>query len=173
LNQSVSIIVDTIDLIGKEITINILNKNKIITKEEYGIVPFVQDTTSKVRNDGYAIFNVDFKGSEDEVTDNWSELIGENGKAQLCIFVNVVNEKDVVYCGQNPPDHEGEGKEDNKYWLDFKGKWFNLYNDGTVIVISGISTQLGEETHNGKQWPVYETKVYSNYSVNFPENVSI
>jgi len=42
----------------------------------------------------------------------------------------------------------------------------NATNDkGTVVVVSGKSTKLGDFKSNNKQWPVYKTTVYQNMSL--------
>ena len=64
LGETVYVVVDTIGLIGKEISLNILDKNKILTEKTYDKISFlkndkISDGTyrEKVRDDGYAIYN--------------------------------------------------------------------------------------------------------------------
>lgn len=171
LKETVYVVVDTVGLIGSEITLNILDADKILTNKKYGVIPFLQNGedkqglfTEKVRSDNFAFFEVDFKAATDEQTNLWAEAIGEYSKVNLCLILDVKGQKDVLFFGSNPAAHS-EGIASERCWLDMSDKLFRLYNDGTVMVISGISEELGAVSHRGDQWPVYATRIYSHFSM--------
>ena len=153
LGKEIYIIVDTINLVGREVSVNVLDIKKVIADKEFGVLSIQQDgkdvnglLKAKVREDGYAIFTVILKPGKDDkdqkTLESWRVKIGAapDNKLQLCLLVSVEPEPNetILYCGTNPSDHTG-GKNESNYWLDTEEKWFdvNAENGNLYLLIAG------------------------------------
>ena len=146
LGQDTYIIIDTMHMAGEEVTVKILDRDKIMAGAAYGTITFMQyaekdkgkfaDKASgsdgifkvKVRNDGFAVIKVQLASSDKSTTTKWSKAIGktEAKTADLCIAVESSNSS-IQFLGINIDDKENSEAGKKNYWLNTNGKWFKLY----------------------------------------------
>ncbi|MCX8533192.1 N-acetylmuramoyl-L-alanine amidase [Chryseobacterium luquanense] len=145
LGETVYVMVDTISLVGKEISLNIMDKDKIISEKVYEKLSFTDDKNSgdtykeKVGNDGYAIFKITLKPSKDDKEEKklaeWRNKIAKASDKKLKLSLKVKAEGDnITYCGKNP-DGQTDGRKEDNYWLDTDAKAFIVRRKNPVIVI--------------------------------------
>ena len=149
LGEAVYIIVDTLNLVGREVTVNILDVKKIITAEEYDVLSFQQDEKdvngllkATVQENGYAVFTVRLQpgkdNEENKTLESWRNKIGAAPykRLYLGLLVSVKAEANetIMYCGSNPAHNPGDKSESN-YWLDMEGKWLEVRRKNPVIVL--------------------------------------
>ncbi|WP_118952001.1 N-acetylmuramoyl-L-alanine amidase [Taibaiella helva] len=148
VGEELYVVVQTSGLAGKEIGINILDRDGIVVKDKYGLLSVLQDDAdkqgkyvTKVRDDNFAIFKLAMKAKDDKVTEQWRKQIGEakDKKAYFCLLVDAHSKNtgiQVQYNGKNPPkDHTSAKADKTNYWLDTEGDWFELRRKNPVIVI--------------------------------------
>ncbi|OBW41373.1 N-acetylmuramoyl-L-alanine amidase [Chryseobacterium sp. MOF25P] len=149
VEDEIYIVVKTQGLSGKNIEINILDRDGVITKDEYSPLAVLQDNMdkkgefiTKVRDDGFAIFKLEMKPSKNENDIKiWRDKIAatKDKKAKLCILVDAHSRNPdlkVNYLGKNSESDKSSQKADkHNYWLDENGKWFELRRKSPVIII--------------------------------------
>lgn len=148
LEDELYVVVQTTGLIGKEVEINIQDREGIIAKDKYGLVTVLQDGkdksgefSAKVGADNLAVFKLEMKAKDDKTTEDWRKKIAasKDKKAYLCILVDAHSRNAgiiVQYNGKNPEGDSGSAKAGKQnYWLDTKGDWFELRKKIPVIVI--------------------------------------
>lgn len=148
VGEELYVVVLTSGLTGKEVEINILDRDAVIAKDKYGLLTALQDNadkqgkfTAKVGDDNFAIFKLEMKAKDDKVTEQWRKKVGEakDKKAYLCLLVDAHSKNagiQVQYNGKNPPkDHTSAKADKTNYWLDTDSDWFELRRKNPVIVI--------------------------------------
>lgn len=179
LEDEIYVAVRTTGLVGRTISINILDKNATITAGAYGILSPLQDKAdkkgrfiTKVQDDGLAIFKIQLQPSLiKKDTKIWRDKIiaSKDKRAYLCILVDAHSQNkdlEVIYMGKNPATDKSSKKGDHlNYWLDETEKWFELNNDGTVVVVSGTDTKEEKDPTQNIYWVMYKTSVYRNMSL--------
>ena len=181
VEDEVYVVVRTTGLVGRNIEINILDRDSTIMKGEYSVLNVLQDNLdkkgeyiAKVNEDGLAIFKLEMQPSKVKKDIKiWRDKISasKDKKAYLCILVDAHSQNSdlkVTYMGKNPSTDKTSKKSDKpNYWLDEKGKWFELNNDGTVVVVSGTVTKKEKDAYlpSDFSWIMYKTTVYRNMSL--------
>ncbi len=148
IGEELYIVVQTSGLTGKEIEVNIKDREGIITSDKYGILPVLQDDKdvkgefkTTVRNDNFAIIKLAMKAKEDKTTEQWQKKIAEaqDKKAYLCILVDAHSRNadvQIQYNGKNKgSDQTATTAGKPNYWLDARGDWFELRRKNPVIVL--------------------------------------
>ena len=170
VEDEVYVVVRTTGLVGRTLTINILDRNATVTNSEYGVLSVLQDNSdkkgrffTKVQDDGLAIFKLEMQPSKVEKDiKTWRDKIGasKDKMAYLCVLVDAHSQNTdlkVTYMGKNPASDNSSKKVDkSNYWLDEKGKWFELRRKNPVIIIDpGHGIEGGNE---GAQARIYKYK---------------
>jgi N-acetylmuramoyl-L-alanine amidase len=148
VEDDVYVIVQTTGLVGKEVGINILDREGTITKDKYGLLTVLQDGKdkagqfiTKVGNDNLAVFKLAMEAKDGKTTEDWRKKVStsKDKKAYLCLLVDAHSKNagiKVQYNGKNPAGDTGSAKSGKQnYWLDTKDDWFELRKKTPVIVI--------------------------------------
>jgi N-acetylmuramoyl-L-alanine amidase len=152
VDEKVCIVVRTIGLAGKQIDVNIIDRDGILYDAKNSPIEVLQDDTDKkvrltttVYDDGLAIIPITLRPAvedkEDKPTKAWREKIGnsKDKKAYLSLLVDAHTKNSdfkITYNGANPKGGDSFGTEDKtNYFLDMRDKWFELKRKMPVIVI--------------------------------------
>lgn len=145
IGDTVYIVVDTVNLNARKITVTIKDKNNIISGdipfqqykqngEEFSTTPedvggkFEAKVRNEIKDQRFALYKIALKGKDEDTTKEWKEDIqGHTGKKlQLSLVVNA-DEENVVYCGSNSSDESQRSSDtENNVWLNQDGKWFEV-----------------------------------------------
>lgn len=145
IGDTVYIVVDTVNLNARKITVTIKDKNNIISGdipfqqykqngEEFSTTPedvggkFEAKVRNEIKDQRFALYKIALKGKDEDTTKEWKEDIqGHTGKKlQLSLVVNA-DEENVVYCGSNSSDKSQRSSDtENNVWLNQEGKWFEV-----------------------------------------------
>ncbi len=180
LQDMVYVVVDTLNIPGRTVTLTIRDENKIID----GDIPFLQYKeasdgvfsnnpedvkgifTTKVRNQindqRFAIYKLVLKAEKDETTNQWIENIQKHNdkKLKLYLTVEVKGEEDIVYCGSNYEiEEERRTDAQNNVWLNQDKKWFEVENP---VITYHIYWNNETEGKIEKHIPPKITKEYEN-----------
>jgi N-acetylmuramoyl-L-alanine amidase len=149
VEDAIYIIVKTIGLADKKITVNIIDRDGILYTGKNTAIEVLQDDTTKtvrltttVYPDGTAVIPITLKPStDDKDTKTWRDKIAKtkDKKAYLSLLVDAHTPNpdfEITYNGRNPEGENAEGTGAKlNYFLDMKDKWFELKRKDPVIVI--------------------------------------
>jgi N-acetylmuramoyl-L-alanine amidase len=149
VDDAIYIIVKTIGLADKKITVNIIDRDGILYTGKNTAIEVLQDDTTKtvrltttVYPDGTAVIPITLKPStDDKDSKTWRDKISKtkDKKVYLSLLVDAHTTNpdfEITYNGRNPngENEEGTGSKTN-YFLDMKDKWFELKRKDPVIII--------------------------------------
>ncbi|MDR2235556.1 MAG: N-acetylmuramoyl-L-alanine amidase [Chryseobacterium sp.] len=140
VGDTVYIVVKTIGLAGKQILVNLKDKDGILGKPNE-IVDLMQDDkdvqgllSATVDKDGQAVYKIKLQPSaETKDIEDWGTKINaaKEKKVKTSILVDADKHNpgvEIIYMGKNAKEHENDSQTAAKpnYWLDENGKWFEI-----------------------------------------------
>jgi N-acetylmuramoyl-L-alanine amidase len=149
VEDEIYVVIKTIGLKSRDIELNIIDRDAVISGNKYGAISPLHDNqdkkglySTKIRDDGYAILKIEMKPSNDvKEIKLWRDKIDatKDKRAYLCLLVSADKSNPdlkISYLGTNPEnDQASEKAKKANYWLDTKGDWFQLRKKNPVIVI--------------------------------------